>query len=124
VRENVFSMPSPISVADTLLLLRKVQEEAAPVELIGRGQGEQAIVLIGFIRADEGDDQFSVFVPDQISIALSLDKATLEYSEPREAPPDQRKRAQRLLQFMIQFTTEEWNFILRVWKPPDEVKPQ
>jgi len=43
-------MPAPISIADTLLLLRKVQEEAAPVELVGEGPGEQAIVMIGFVR--------------------------------------------------------------------------
>jgi hypothetical protein len=116
-------MPAPISIADTLLLLRKVQEEAAPVELVGEGPGEQAIVMIGFVRVSEDAPEFSVHVPSQLAVTFMLSKATIEYGDSREARPEHRARAQRLLQFMIKFRTEEWNCLVRVWRRPEEVKP-
>jgi hypothetical protein len=116
-------MSASISIADTLLLLRKVEEEAVPVELVGEGPGEQAIVMIGFVRVSEEGTEFSVHVPSQLAVTVVLSKATIEYGDPREAPPEHRARAQRLLQFMIKFRTEEWNGLVRVWRRPEEVKP-
>src|SRR5262249_31425936 len=102
----------------------KVQEEAALVELVGEGPGEQAVVIIGFVRVTDGDEEFSIHVPSQLALTFVLHEAAMEYGDPREAPPEHRARAQRRLQCIIKFKTEEWNCLVRVWKRSEDVRPQ
>jgi len=88
-------MSTPIAKNEAVSLLRKAQEETAPVELVGTGEGQQALHVLGFVDVEDGGEAFSIYVPGQIAVVFQLHDAKFEYGEPREAPPQHRARAQK-----------------------------
>jgi hypothetical protein len=47
-------MPTPISRDDVAILLRKAQDDRAPVDFTCTGPSEQALVLVGYLTIQEG----------------------------------------------------------------------
>ena len=90
-----------------------------PVELVGVGRSEQAVHLIGFLSFQEEGAVVSVRVPEAIGAFFSISDCHCEYGDPREARPSERARAEKLLDFILQFTKGEWTYMLRVFKRQD-----
>jgi hypothetical protein len=111
-------MPTPILRDDVAMLLRKVEQDRAPVDFTCTGPNDQALVLIGLLAFQEDGAIATVRAPNAIGAFFSLNDYQFEYSDPREAPAKHRSRAQNLLDFLLHFTSGEWQCVLRVWKRP------
>ncbi len=111
-------MSTKLSRAEAIALVRKAEEDSSPVELVGVGPSEQAVHLIGFLSFQEEGAIVSVRVPEAVGAFFSISDCDYEYIDPREARPAERARAQSLLDFMLSFTTGEWQYMIRVWKRP------
>ena len=111
-------MPTRLSRAEVIRLLRKAEDDSAPVELVCAGPSEQALHLIGFLSSDEEDAYVHVQVPNAVGALFSIEDCEYEYSDPREARPSDRLRAQKLFDFILNFTMGEWQYMIRVWKKP------
>jgi hypothetical protein len=110
--------PTRISRDDVGMLLRKAQQDGAPVDFTCTGPSEQALVLIGFLALQEDGAIVTVRAPKAVGAFFSLDDCQFEYSDPREAPAKHRSRAQDLLDFLRRFASGEWECLLRVWRRP------
>jgi hypothetical protein len=111
-------MPTKLSRAEVIVLLRKAETDSSPVELVCSGPSEQALHLIGFLSFDDEDGYVHVQVPSAVGALFSIRDCEYEYTDPREARPEDRPRAERQFDFILDFTTGEWQYLIRVWKRP------
>jgi hypothetical protein len=112
-------MPTPLLKTEALLLIRKAQEETAPVELIGTGPGQQSIKISGFAAVeDDAGEIVSIHVPGQVAVFFELNDAEFEYTESRERSAAASAGAERTLDFAIGLKKAEWHVQIRVWKQP------
>lgn len=88
------------------------------MELVCSGPSEQALHLIGFLSFDEEDGYVHVQVPNAVGALFSIEDCEYEYSDPREARPTERPRAQKLFDFILNFALGEWQYMIRVRKKP------
>ena len=117
-------MPSKLSRAEAIALLKKAEEDSSPVELACMGPSEQALHLIGFLSftEDGGIGYVHVNVPNAVNAFFTIDDCEYDYADPREARPADRPRAERQFDFILNFTTSEWQYMIRVWNRPGKKK--
>ncbi len=63
-------------------------------------------------------DTYTFKCQNAVGALFSIEDCEYEYSDPREARPTERPRAQKLFDFILNFALGEWQYMIRVWKKP------
>jgi hypothetical protein len=66
-------MPTRLSRAEVIVLLRKAETDSSPVELVCSGPSEPALYLIGFLSFDEEDAYVHVQVPNALGALFGIE---------------------------------------------------